>query len=55
VIEAHAYPGAMTDPEKDDQEVDAARMLAELDWPSGAEHRGAILADFAATLVGYES
>ena len=45
-----AYPDAMTDADEYGQEVDAARMLAELDWPSGAEHRDAILAEFASTL-----
>src|SRR4051794_26800913 len=39
----------MIEPEQQD-EVDAARMLAELDFPSGAEHRDAILAAFARTL-----
>jgi hypothetical protein len=33
-----------------EHKVDAARMIAELDFPSGAEHRDAMLAAFSGTL-----
>ena len=40
----------MIEADEYDHEVDAARMLNELDFPSGAEHRDAILAAFSETL-----